>query len=207
MIPVSLILVLVTVAALLGLRVLIASTISNALRRWFAQRDADGRMVDTTGLAGLGGGLPIDAGMVAQIGAGAKARMSLDTTVMRPTIGLRLLSLGVSGLILFMIWARPGVYIPTGTMSAVMTAGILFAAIRIMSYEVRYNSQTLSAPNWMFQARDFDMHTLISVRDNGHHIYKLRFDDGQSVALQKYLVGMPDFLSYARFVTELNART
>lgn len=214
MIP--MILVLLTVVGFTALRFYLNAKLANAMDRRFGQLDADGRTPERTLGAKLGGGLPFDAGMVAQIGAGAKARMSLNTTIMRPTIGLRVLSIGISALLLYYLWSLPAEFDPTRSgmmtvrpspiVSIPLTVSILYAAIRIMFYEVRYDDRTLSTTNWMFQRCEFDMTRLVALRDNGHHIYKLRFENGKSIELQKYLVGMPDFLSYARFIMDLNAK-
>jgi hypothetical protein len=203
----SVILVILVAVGMTALRFYLRARVSDALDRRFGQSDADGRMPDKTLGAKLGGGLAFDAGMVAQIGAGAKARMSLNTTIMRPTIGMRALSLGLSAIVLYMIWFRSGELMPGGKgVSIALSVSILYAAIRIMFYEVRYDDRSLSTTNWLFQRCDFDMAGLVALRDNGHHVYKLRFENGKSIELQKYLVGMPDFLSYARFIMDLNAK-
>ncbi len=205
MIP--LIFVLLVAAALTVVRFYFNARLANAMDRRFGQLDADGRMPDRTLGAKLGGGLPFDTGMVARIGAGARARMSLNTTIMRPTIGVRGLSVGLSGLVLYLIWGNPGAYFPAGQgLSLGITAFLLYGVLRIVFYEVRYDDRTLSTTNWLFQTCEFEMNTLIALRDNGHHLYKLRFENGKTIEVQKYLVGMPDFLSYARFIMDLNAK-
>ncbi len=205
---ISMIPVLLIVAALTAVRLWLNAKASNAVDRRFGQLDADGRMPDKTLGARLGGGLTVNAGIVAQIGAKAKARMSLNTTIMRPTIGVRGISLGVSAVIIYLIWARPGEVFAMGQgMMIATTLAVLFGVIRIMFYEVRYDDRTLSTTNWLFQHCEFDMTRLVDLRDNGHHTYKLRFENGKTIELQKYLVGMPDFLSYARFIMDMNAKT
>lgn len=205
MIP--LILILLVVGASTAIRFYLNGKLANAMDRRFGQLDADGRMPDKTLGARLGGGLSVDAGIVAQIGGKAKARMSLNTTVMRPTIGVRGISIALSAIIVYMIWASPGAVFPMGQgMMIAMTVAILYGVVRIMFYEVRYDDRTLTTTNWLFQTCEFEMNKLVDLRDNGHHIYKLRFANGKTIELQKYLVGMSDFLSYARFIMDLNAK-
>jgi hypothetical protein len=60
---------------------------------------------------------------------------------------------------------------------------------------------------WPFQPRELDMTKRESLQGKGHHIYKPRFENCKSFELQKYLVGMPGFLGYARFNMAMNSET
>ena len=84
---------------------------------------------------------------------------------------------------------------------------LLHAAWHTNSYEASYDDHILTAPNWFFQRRQYRWKDLISIRDNGHYYYVLRFADGQKLQVQKYLVGIRDFLTYARLQIEKNNRT
>lgn len=198
---------LIPIALFIGFRY-IAFKMRRSNRRRFAQRDSKGRPIEETTLAKLGAGtLPTDTGLIAGLGTKGEARQSLNESILRPSIGLRLLSIGLSSVMLAYLWGLihlPGV--PKDVMAGVpyaewVKAGlsliIVYSVFYILFYEVRYDTFSLSAPNWFFVHREYTWKDLVSLKDNGHYLYILRFEDGRKAEVQKYLVGIREFLSYA----------
>lgn len=157
-----------------------------------------------------------DAGMpklpgqhsIAQLGLNEPARMSLNTVIMRPTKGLRFLSLGFSAFSLWMIWGPIANSNSHDTLLAIGASTLIsYVALFIANYEARYDDEGLTAPDWFFVERRFDWADFEGMGEDGNLLYKLYFDGKRKVHLQKYLVGMPTFLTFVEDVKALNRRT
>lgn len=173
-------------------------------RSRFAQKDSEGRGVELTAMGKLGnftgaGNLSSGADTIAKIGTNAPAPTSLNTTILKPTMGARSLSLVLSVVMFVLLWTPLGnAYLPQGELlRIIISAGVLYAAMNMIVYQASYDRQVLNIPNWAFQQREFNWKDLVSIKDNGHYLYVLRFSDGRKAELHKYLVGIPEFLSYA----------
>ncbi|NNK16283.1 MAG: hypothetical protein HKP51_05210, partial [Sulfitobacter sp.] len=145
---------------------------------------------------------------IAQLGLNEPAQMSLNTVIMRPTKGLRFLSLGFSVFALWMIWgpiASSNSHVPLLAIGASVL--ISYMALFIANYEARYNDEGLTAPDWFFIERRYDWEDFRSLNEDGNLLYKLEFAGKRKVHLQKYLVGMPTFLTFIEDVKALNRKT
>lgn len=91
------------------------------------------------------------------------------------------------------------------TLRLLFTGLLAYAFLFISGYEARYDADGITAPNWLFQDRHFPWEEFISIKDDGHHLYYLRFESGR-LAMQKHLVGMPTFLTFVSEVREMNKR-
>ena len=107
-----------------------------------AQRDSKGRRVDETRAArSMVGNLPGDVGFVASLGRDAAPLQSLDRLILRPTWGLRLVSLGFSALLLGMAFLSRGEILPDspyaiGALFGAQALGIAVpAALSITGYD------------------------------------------------------------------------
>lgn len=198
-----------TLASVLGLApVLIAVGLIMAarfwirerIRRFFAQKDTRGRAVGLTPGARTGiGNLPVDAGLLAGIGVGQEAARSLDVRVMRPSMGLRAMSLGLGGLVLALAWTEAGADYISGPLwvRQAISGFVVYSMIYISQYEVRYDAHSIVAPDWFLRRRECRWTDLSDIRDDGHYVYKLRFAGGRKMEVQKYLTGIREFLTLA----------
>ncbi len=180
------------------------------LRRRQVPRDAKGREIERTRLARFGGGnLDWNAAVIAKAGTGVEPRQSLNVTVMRPSLGLKALMIVLSLALLYLTWSGVGAqYLPVDQdwVRWAISAAVGYAALNIMIYEARYDSYSFWAPNWALQSREYLWKDLVSLKDDGHYLYKLTFEDGRKAEVQKYLVGIRDFVSYAQDRIEENRR-
>lgn len=199
---------LIFTAFVVGASLMLRFRIRGFFSKFFRQRDSEGQLVKETLLARTGtSNLSADVGLIAGLGQGAQVRQTLNTIILRPTIGLRLISLGISAAMLYLIWMRPGEFMPaTGVLPHGLTAVLIYAGLHTNFYEASYDDHILTAPNWFFQRHQYRWKHLDSIRDNGHYYYILHFADGRKLQLQKYLVGIKDFLTYARLQIEENNR-
>lgn len=142
---------------------------------------------------------PLDVTLVARAGLNAAPHKTLGTTFMRPTAGLRVISFGGTALLMAFTWFGPPDLVPPAPfLREGITVAVLYALLNIALYEARYDHTGLSAPNWFFQRGDYLWKNLRSITDNGHYLFELKFDDGRKVSIQKYLVGIPAFLTLAQ---------
>ena len=87
------------------------------LGRWLngvsAQRDADGRAVPLTRLGRLGAGnLGPANSLAAQADLGPMPQPVAGALTLRPTLGLRVMSVSSAILLLYLLWFRPGELLP-----------------------------------------------------------------------------------------------
>jgi hypothetical protein len=138
-------------------------------------------------------------------------------TVLRPTLTLKLLTLAIAGLAMAYLFGAigPDMWGDGGElrgfraaewMKIAIAAMVAYALLNIFLYEARYDTHSIFAPDWFLRTREYLWKDLISIRDNGHYLYVLRFEDGRTLELQKYLVGIREFLSYATDRIEANCR-
>lgn len=163
--------------------------------------------VPKTLTGGLGiGGIPGPLDLLACQGQHENPRMSLSTTIMTPTNGLRVISLFGSALVLILLWS-PWIGMPVLglSMNLLVTGLIAYAVLFIAGYEVRYDAEGMTLPNWLFVNKTHKWEDFINIRDNGHYLYRIQFATGR-VQMQKYLVGMPAFLTFVSDVKELNQK-
>ena len=162
--------------------------------------------VPKTVVGGLGiGNIDGPMAVLARRGQDAPARMSLNAVIMTPTKGLRFISLGSSALILLAIWHPViGIYSEGLSLCLLLTAGVAYGALYTAGYEAKYDSEGLTVPNWLFMDKTHKWEDFISIKDDGHYLYQLRFVTGK-VAMQKYLVGMPTFTTFVADVKKLSA--
>ncbi|WP_157033175.1 hypothetical protein [Loktanella sp. S4079] len=170
------------------------------VQKWTNQRDSKGQEVEQTGFAKTQlGNLPADVGFVAGVGKNAEPAVTLNVTILRPTIGMRLISIGVGGAIIWMIWLSETNYLPDiayldiGT-SIVVAYSLLYTNL----YELRYDQHGIIHKDWFLREVEFRWRDIISIKDNGQYAYILRLENGKKTEVLKYLVGIRPFLTYAK---------
>lgn len=196
-------------ALLLGLLALLAR---HMVRR--AARRREGALagrIAPTGLARITGPLPADAAALASWGAVRAAPVSIDTRIMRPTLGIRLLVLAVLGV---MIWMYGTGQLAMGLPSdqanwmglgAIGAAG--WSVFWVWTYELRWNRDEIILSQAGLSRRVVWWRDVVAVRDDAAHFYVLGLRQGGSVRVLKWLVGMQEFLASTAGTMARNADT
>ncbi len=177
---------------------------SIALGVWARARDRErhAALADRMGktrLSCIAAPLPGDLSMIARLGEGVAPRQSADALVMRTTVGLRLISLGLSGLFVWFMFS--GVFAPQGLTPSVgimpwlVVAGLGIGVLDILSYELRVDRYGMVLTRCVVWRRTYDWGDLLGIDDDQHYQYVLAFAKGGRVKVLKHLVGMPGFLT------------
>lgn len=131
-----------------------------------------------------------------------------DAVVMRPTAGLRFLFLGIGAFAMWFTWGplvRSEAY--SFALAMTITVCVFYIVVFISNYEARYDSKGVTAPGWFFRDRHYEWAHLINTGEQGNLLYKIKFMDHGTLHLQKYLVGMPAFLTFLSDVEAMNRET
>lgn len=173
------------------------------------QRDSDGRAVDLTPLAKThAANLPRDISFLAGLGAKAAPQMTLNEATLRPTVGLRLVSVGISGVLMQYTWISDAGYIPDNIyVKAAITIIVLYSLIYTATYNLRYDRYGLIDSDWLFRRREILWKDVVSLHDNGHYSYVIGVQNGKAVEVMKYMAGIHEFLTTARQNIALNQRS
>lgn len=119
------------------------------------------------------------------------------TVIMRPTNGFRIATVVVGALAMWFTW---GPYLRWDsfdvTIALIITVVVFYLIVFVSNYEARYDSEGVTVPNWFFRDKRYEWAHLINTKDNGNLRYKIRFLDHGTLRLQKYLVGMPAYLTF-----------
>ena len=172
------------------------------------QRDSDGTVIDLTPLAKThAANLPRDISFVAGIGAQTAPQMTLNEPTLRPTVGLRLVSVGISGVLMQYTWISDEGYIPDNIyVKMATTVIVLYSLIYTTTYNLRYDRDVLIDSDWLFRRREILWKDVVSLQDNGHYSYVIGVQSGKSVEVMKYMTGIREFLATARQNIALNQR-
>lgn len=151
--------------------------------------------------------LQINPGLIlSRLGAQKPAERSLDTMVLRPTWGIKLFALLILALVAVTMMG------PTGEMYRqdlwiwlIVFFGLGYFLVLLMVYEVRYDSEGITAPNAFFRQVYHPWSKFITAEQSDAVHYTLLFEDG-SLRIKKFLVGMPSFLVFVGQLREMNRR-
>ncbi len=131
--------------------------------------------------------------------------LNANTVVMRPAVGFRILSLVMGAAVMWVTW---GPYVRSEYfeffVAMALTLSVFYFVVFVANYEARYDSEGVTAPNWLFRDKRYEWAHLMNTKDNGNLRYKLQFLDHGTLRLQKYLVGMPAYLT---FLSDIEATT
>lgn len=179
--------------------------LDQALTRWFEDRifrrnQSKETKVDITTAAKLNiGNLPANMDFIAGFGKEKAAPQDMTDTILRPTVGLRFISVVLAGACLWLTWFGPKDLIGESLQLRLgLTAVLAYAAAYIQLYQLRYDHARFVHLNWFFRQQAHDWQDLTSIKDNGHYLYELRMEKGRKVEVQKYLVGIPGFVAFAK---------
>jgi hypothetical protein len=148
-----------------------------------------------------------DLSLIAKLGENAAPHVSVDSIEMRTTMGLRLISLGLSSLFLWLLWTgrfEMTGFLPTnGVIPWLITVGVVIGMVEVFTYELRVDRSVMILTRFMFWRRVYMWDDLMGIDDDQNYQYVLAFAKGGRVKVLKHLVGMPGFLT---FVAEILAR-
>ncbi len=205
----ALAIILVTGATLLAMSVFAAMFIGPYVIAWFlgrklrdvtSQKDSRGRSVQMTALGRTGyANLPMSIGFVAGLGTDATPQQTTNTLILRPTWGVRMTSLVFSALLIYIAYVGYGELVPASPYTwPVIGLLLVYGVLSTWIYELRYDRDGFVTTGFLRSRKEMQWRDLAQITDNGHYLYALKTFDGQKVEVQKYLVGIREFLTYAR---------
>ncbi len=190
------------------------------LAAWAAERRRAQRLrgqVGRTWEARLGQPLPAPITLLASLGEARGPRVSADALVMTVTPGVRLISVGLTAVFLWLIWQSPGAgetgpmgeMVPGGPwVKAGLTALVVLGVLHQFLFEARVDRDRLVTETLLVWRREYAWRDLQGIADSGAYEYRLDFG-ARRMRLPKYLVGMPGLLNFLGEVLARNfdART
>ncbi|MEP3845905.1 MAG: hypothetical protein ABJM43_11255 [Paracoccaceae bacterium] len=170
-----------------------------SIRGVFAQKTSTGARVTETTLAKTGlGNLPLDVSLIARIGSNAAPRAVSNGLILRPTVGLRLMSAALTLFLFWMAWFNPGAYLPDNVLILIpVTLAALYGFANTNLSFLRYNLDGFEVMDSLFRRRRIAWSDVKDIQDDGHYMYVFRLRSGSKVKALKYLGGMPEFLNHA----------
>jgi hypothetical protein len=153
--------------------------------------------------------LPASISVLARLGERAVPQQSLDVIVMRPTFGLKGVSLVISTLALWITWGgKFDEMVPDGApFRLVMSAVVAFCVLNTFLFEARVDRSSLIVIKFTLWRSEYLWRDLTAIKDDGSYLYFLHFAKGGKVNIPKHLVGMPGFLKFLGEIMEQNETT
>jgi hypothetical protein len=152
--------------------------------------------------------LPGDIDLIAQIGGAATPKQSAGMKVLRTTIGLRAISMGLSSLILVILtsggFAELGLSAQNTQIVWVLAAFLAVGVSDILTYELQYDRHGMVLTRFVYWRRSYEWVHLMGIDDDQHYQYVLAFSKGGRVKVLKHLVGMPEFLTLVATTLDRN---
>jgi hypothetical protein len=152
--------------------------------------------------------LPGDLSLIASLGENAAPRVTIDMIEMRTTLGLRIISLGLSTLFLVLLWTgrfEMTGFMPTnGVIPWIISLAVVIGMVEVFTYELRLDRSIMILTRFMFWRRVYMWDDLMGIDDDQNYQYVLAFAKGGRVKVLKHLVGMPGFLTFVAEVLERN---
>jgi hypothetical protein len=153
--------------------------------------------------------LPASISVLARLGEKAAPQQSLDVIVMRPTFGLKGISLLLSAVALWMTWSGKFVeMMPDGTaIRLAMSSMVAFCALNTFLFEARVDRSSLVVIKFALWRREYLWRDFSAIKDDDSYLYFLHFSKGGKVNIPKHLVGMSGFLKFLGEILEQNETT
>ncbi len=145
--------------------------------------------------------------LLSKLGSKQSAQRSLDTMILRPTWGIKLFGLIISALLISVMMGPSGAVYRDDLITWGLVASVLgYFGVFLSFYEVRYDSEGITAPNMLFRPKFHPWSEFVSVHraDNIH--YKLIFEGG-TLEIKKFLVGIPTLLTFVTDIQEMQKET
>jgi hypothetical protein len=154
------------------------------------------------------GDMPIHYDLVAHLGTGGPAATSLSEKILRPAIGVRLVVLGVAGVVLYYstldsFWPTEFSELEQGTEGIFKAARVLlpvaalYGVLYIFSAEARYDRDILIVTRLMVLRREYRWKNLRRIGDGGAYELILTFEPGGKAKVLKHSTGIKDFKEFA----------
>lgn len=191
--------VLMTALLVLMPMLFIAPKVIGVYAKWRLRGQPGAGGMGKTLMGQVTGPLPGDIALIAQIGVRGTPRESAGAQVLRTTPGLRLISVGISGLIVVLMGS--GAFADMGVMGSkpvlfwALAAFLGFGVMDILTYELQVDRNGMVLTRFIFWRRSFDWVHLLGIDDDQNYQYVLAFAKGGRVKVLKHLVGMPHFLT------------
>jgi hypothetical protein len=165
--------------------------------------------VDSTGMGKLGGGLPAELRLLAGVGTGGRAHETLGEVFLRPTLGLRAITIGFSVLAAYFMTQMHTVdhlqTLPLDlTLNGAICLVIFHVAIYTNTYELRYDSDRFAHRNWFYQRREFRWSDILMIRHDNAYFYEIHTKDRRKAYVPKHLTGIEGFVETVQTHIALN---
>lgn len=158
---------------------------------------------------------PVDGGRSwlnpLRLGQQAEVRTSLNTILLRTTVGIRLWAVAANLLLNAVLWIiASGEVIAAGWPGILISTSAAIACLGLFLYEARVDYDRLIIRKWGLLHREYLWADLRDIRDNKHFEYILWFGETE-VHMPKHLVGVQGFLTFIHATiagnTKQHART
>jgi hypothetical protein len=148
--------------------------------------------------------LPAHVALMSRLGQDRAPETTVNATVLRTSLGLRLVSAGLSVAVLALLWLRPAVYLPAGGLSWVVTAMVLLSVWHVFTAEICFSrGPEFTVRGWLGRTREYRWDDLLSVRHDNRYMYRLTFAKGGKVDIFRNMRGIDLFVT--RAAAELRA--
>lgn len=171
----------------------------NVLWRWVRQTSGASGRVRMTALGGMGiGNLPLGLNVIALIGSGGTGRQLASGRELRPTFGMRFISVVLTVLLLWLIWGDLGTFVPDDIfLTFPLTAAVIYAFAQTNLAYLRFDNDGFEGIDYLFRAKTARWADLVGIRDQGQYQYIFDLQNGDRLRVIKFMGGMPRFLAVA----------
>lgn len=177
-----------------------------ARRRAEIDRHNDAGTIGPTAMF-QGATLPWHYDKLAQLGTGGPAEVSIGQRVLRPSIGVKLVVLGLCAMMVYVAnqmageemngfqIADPGQYGWAVIILCLLAA--VNGVIYIFTFETRYDRDLLIVTRMMFFRREYLWKDLWRIADDGRYELQLHFEPGGKAKVLKHSIGIEEFKHFA----------
>lgn len=162
----------------------------------------------TIGPAGMleGAALPRHYDQLAGVGTAGPAPVSIDQRVLRPSIGVRLVVLGLCAAMFYyalVVTGQQGGFqtVDPGPYGYLMTGLCMLAAVNgviyIFTFETRYDRDMLIVTRMMYFRREYRWKNLWRIADDGAYELHLFFEPSGKAKVLKHSIGIEEFKDFA----------
>lgn len=176
-------------------------------RRQEIERHKDAGTIGPTGMI-QGAALPWHYDKLASVGTGGPAPMSLDQRVLRASLGVKLVVLGLCAAMFCFAYqmqtvgnfngfevADPGPY--GWAMIGLCLLAAVNGVVYIFTFETRYDRNMLIVTRMMFFRREYGWKDLWRIADDGAYELQLHFQPGGKAKVLKHSIGIEEFKDFA----------
>ncbi len=179
------------------------------VRRRRSGRIKPSERVGSTGMGKVAGALPAELSLLAGAGTGGRAHETLGEMFLRPTWGLRAITIGFPVLAAYFMTQMHAVdqlqTMPFDLiLNGVICLLIFHVAIYTNTYELRYDGDCFAHRNWFYQRRQFRWSDILMIRHDNAYFYEIHTKDRRKAYVPKHLIGIEDFVETVQTHIALN---